>query len=200
VQSKIGPISADIEYAELYGTTRASSWTREQARARALQEVKLALADVWRAQEFSLSLMEVIRRRKERAVLILGSFKESGRERINRIRQYLVSLGYLPVLVDEYPDIEEQNLAQKVTTLGLASRFVIVEDSEAAGQLYELGAVCKANDLLTVIVRERGRQASFMTRGISTTSTIINEYDYDPPTLHGTLDEAIVWAERKYLN
>jgi hypothetical protein len=155
VQSKIGPISADIEYAELYGTTRASSWTREQARARALQEVKLALADVWRAQEFSLSLMEVIRRRKERAVLILGSFKESGRERINRIRQYLVSLGYLPVLVDEYPDIEEQNLAQKVTTLGLASRFVIVEDSEAAGQLYELGAVCKANDLLTVIVRER---------------------------------------------
>lgn len=141
--------------------------------------------------------MEVIRRRKENAVLVLGSFKETGRERINRIRQYLVNRGYLPVLVDEYPDIEDQNLAQKVATIGLASRFVIVEDSEAAGQLYELGVVCKVNDLLTVIVREKGRQASFMTRGASTTSRIINEYDYDVSKLNDTLDEAIAWAERK---
>jgi hypothetical protein len=47
-----------------------------------------------------------------------------------------------------------------VATIGLASRFVVVDDSEAAGQLYELAAVCKANDLLTVVVREKGQQVA----------------------------------------
>jgi hypothetical protein len=35
-----------------------------------------------------------------------------------------------------------------------------------------------------------------MTRGASTTSSVIKEYDYDVPTLNDTLDEAIRWAER----
>jgi hypothetical protein len=196
-QCQLGAASAEIQYAELYGTTRTSKWTERQARLRALQEVKLALTDVWRSQQLALPLTEIIRRRKEKTVLLLGSFKKAGRERLNQIRDYLVRHGYLPVLVDEFPDIEDQNLAQKVATIGLASRFVMVDDSEAAGQLYELAAVCKANDLLTVIVRERGQQASFMTRGVSTTSNVINEYDYDVPTLNDTLDEAIRWAERR---
>jgi hypothetical protein len=173
-------------------------WTTQQARTRALQEVKAALVDVWRSQQFALPLTEIIRRRKEKSVLILGSFKESGRKRLDRTKQYLLDKGYLPVLVDEYPDVEDQSLAQKVATMGLASRFVIAEDSEAAGQLYEIGAVCQKNDLLTIIVREEGCQASFMMRGASVVSKIIAEYDYKNSALEATLDTAVEWAERTF--
>jgi hypothetical protein len=197
-RSEIGSVTADIRYAELYGTTRASRWTEQQARIRALQEVKVALADILRSEQLSLPLTEIIQRRKEKSVLVLGSFKEAGRDRLERIRRFLVNHGYLPVLIDEYPDIPDQSLAQKVATVGLASRFVIAEDSEAAGQLYEIGAVCQANNLLTVILREQGRQASFMTRGASITSKVIAEYDYDASALEDTLDIAVEWAERTF--
>jgi hypothetical protein len=196
VRSDIGLVSANIRYAELYGSTHSSRWTEPQARTRALQAVKVALTDVWTAQQFSLPLTEIIRRRKENTVLVLGSFTEIGRKRLNLIRQHLIQRGYLPVLVDEYPDIEDQSLAQKVATIGLASRFVIVEDSEAAGQLFEIGAVCQANNLLTAILREKGRQASFMTRGVSVTSNIIAEYDYSASALDDSLDSSIEWAEQ----
>jgi hypothetical protein len=76
-QCQLGAASAEIRYAELYGTTRASRWTERQARLRALQEVKLALTDVWRSQQFALPLTEIIRRRKENTVLLLGSFKKA---------------------------------------------------------------------------------------------------------------------------
>jgi hypothetical protein len=198
VKFENGLLSSSIDMQSYTARRVLQRWTTQQARTRALQEVKAALVDVWRSQQFALPLTEIIRRRKEKSVLILGSFKESGRKRLDRTKQYLLDKGYLPVLVDEYPDVEDQSLAQKVATMGLASRFVIAEDSEAAGQLYEIGAVCQKNDLLTIIVREEGCQASFMMRGASVVSKIIAEYDYKNSALEATLDTAVEWAERTF--
>jgi hypothetical protein len=71
---------------------------------------------------------------------------------------------------------------------------VLVEDSAPAGQLNELGLAEFAR-VVTTVLRRTGQKASWMTVGISTTSNVIREFEYEAATLEAVVSEAVKWAE-----
>lgn len=184
----------NIEYAEIYGEKDYTHWTLSEARCRATQEILLALSDVKIAQNQNVNLSTYIEEVKNKNVLVLGSYSGDAYLKLEQIIRQLKVRGYNPVLVKDIPDNLYQNLRQKVVTLGSLSRFIILDDSEPAGQIMEV-ELCKNNEWVTVIVRPNGSGSSFMTLGVSKTSKVINEIFYYEENLVQSIDEGIDWAE-----
>lgn len=194
VRFQVGPATRDIEYAEVFGDRRASTWSETAAVSRAKDEVLAAATEVQRAETRGLEVSEYVSAHKQRTVLVLGSYSTKGRGRLKSVAAELERHDYDPVLVDEVPDHPEQDLAQKVTTLGSISRFVVVDDSEKSGHIAEI-ELCKNNRWITGILRKGGVGSSWMTAGAATHSKVILEAEYDPPPLADAVDETVAWAE-----
>jgi hypothetical protein len=92
---------------------------------------------------------------KRKYVLIAGAYGEH-RPRLIRIKEKLKSLGFEGLVLDEYPDIEEQPLAEKMVTYASICRFVIVDDFAPSGHINELG-ICHERKFVTGVLRFRGR-------------------------------------------
>jgi hypothetical protein len=190
-----GGWSRYIEWAELYGNRTAEFWSLEMASRRALEELLVATIDAQQVQARDTDLTTYLQTYRQRHVLLLGSFA-GGRETLLTIKAELDHLGYVPVLASDIPDIAEHSLQQKILTLLLACRFVIIEDSIPAGQLTELPEADFANSV-TLVLRQTGAQSSWMTRGVSIASTVIREMTYDVDTLPTVVEEAVQWAENQ---
>jgi hypothetical protein len=74
------------------------------------------------------------------------------------------------------------------------ARFIVIEDSSAAGQIREI-ATCAAQGLVTAILRREGSRGSFVTTGEELKSKVIREFTYTDDSLQQVLFEAIRWAE-----
>lgn len=190
----VGDWERNLEYAEFYGDRRASRWTEAAAVGAADEEVLAATVELRRATERRLSLDRYIAERKEKAVLVLGSYSPEGTKRLAAIKRELVALGYDPLLLREVPDNAHQSLAQKVATLGHLARFVVIDDAEKSGHLVEL-SICEANRLVTIVLRPGGEPSSWMAAGQSIYSSVIREAAYDPPALATELRASVEWAE-----
>jgi len=186
----------DVQYAEIYGDRRASRWSVEAAKSRAKDEVLAAILLAQRAEKKNLSLHEYVSRFRQKAVLVLGAYDQSGQERLSKISASLTDLGYEPLLIKDVPDFEHYDLPQKVVVVGALSRFVVVDDSSPSGHLAEI-EICRANRWVTVMLRAQGKGASWMTAGASFTSNVILEKGYDPTQPTPALGEAVEWAEQR---
>ena len=196
VAFRIGAWHREVDYAEIFGNRALEFWSKEQAIARAKDEVLAALAQIKRAEERHLSLAEYIARFKERTVLLLGGYDEAGIQRLRSMATVLSDLGYDPILVKDLPELPVQDLTQKVTTIGCLARFVVIDDSTKSGHLGEVELSRKYN-WITVLLRRGGKAASWMTVGASVTSNVMLEQGYDEATPHEGLITAIEWAEAK---
>jgi hypothetical protein len=80
--------------------------------------------------------------------------------------------------------------------LSLACRFVIVEDSVPAGQMTEIPLVehCRA---VVHVLRRTDSHSSWMTEGVSATSNVILEREYDDGNASQVLGEGVAWAEEQ---
>ena len=199
VAFKIGQWQREVEYAEIFGKREAEFWSKEQAIARAKDEVLAALAQTKRADARHLTLPEYITKFKERTVLLLGDYDGGGLERLNKMADALTSRGYDPIMIKDLPDQPVQDLSQKVATVGSLARFVIVDDSTKSGHLVEV-QLCRLHNWITVLLRKGGKGASWMTAGASITSNVILEQEYDETNLVESLAKAAQWAEERYLN
>ena len=134
---------------------------------------------------------------KPREILVLGP--ESG-GRLDQIKMMIDDMhGYRAVLARSRRDIGEYSVENKVRMLADQCRFVIIEDSIAAGQVVEC-KMCAANRILTAILREKGKTSTIMQRGYSVDYRFIREYEYEtdplsPYSLKETINRAIRWAE-----
>lgn len=191
---KDGDWTRHIRYAELYSDRSGNFWSKENAVARAKNEVIAALVYINRAREQKREYEEFITATKEKWVLVLGSYDQPGMVRLDSIKRTLRELKFEPIILEDVPDHPQQSLQQKVLVLSQLSRFVVVEDSFPSGHLSEV-QLCVQGSCPTVLLRAHGKAASYMTVGLGDSSRMILEKDYNPDSLLADLSEAVEWAE-----
>jgi hypothetical protein len=96
------------------------------------------------------------------SVLILGKDSGAGLDRLKRIENKLHELGYYTYIIKEQLDKPGEGVIQKVMRYALSSKFVLIENTEASGHLYEIPHVTKAAECVTVVLQEEGKGATWM--------------------------------------
>ena len=130
---------------------------------------------------------------KKKYVLIAGKYGEH-RPRLERIKQALKSLDLIGLILDEYPDIEEQSLAEKMVTYASICRFVIVDDVAPSGHINEL-AICHERKFVTAVLRLHGRASTAMQADIASEVAFIREFRHTGDTdFEQSVIEAGRWA------
>jgi hypothetical protein len=107
------------------------------------------------------------------------------------------------IAIHEGKDVPENqdfpyDLSQKFVAIGAVVRFLVFDDSSKSGHIREL-ELARNNNWITVVLRQAGGDSSYMTAGLSDTSTVIREVSYDLENLHSTLSDPLKWAEGRYL-
>lgn len=185
-----------IQFAEFFGNRNAENWSTEKAISCAKDEVLVALLELKRAEARNLAFSDYLTKFKEKRVLVLGDYKDEGLERLDNIAKSLEKKGYEPILVKDIPGNPYHNLKQKVLTIGLHSRFVVIDDSSTSGHLVEYEA-CRNNELVMILLHADGQRGTYMTAGASCTSNIIFDISYNPSCPLQAIEEATSWAEAK---
>jgi hypothetical protein len=195
VRAVVGPWRRSFHHLEMYGDRAADRWTDAVAVGKAKDEVLVAALDQQQLQRREVGLGEFLERFKERQVLVLGDFK-AGRDRLEEIASALRELSYEPVLLDAIPDPFDYDLRQKFTAVAHVCRFLVFEDSTAAGQLWEM-ANAQGSGLVRIVLRQSGTHSSFMSVGQDITSNVVHELDYELGGLAPAVGEAAQWAEQR---
>ena len=131
---------------------------------------------------------------KKNYVLIAGKYGDR-RPRLDKIKQVLDSLNLVGLILDEYPDIEEQSLAEKMVTYASICRFVLVDDVEPSGHVKEMD-LCQELKFVTAILRARGKASTAMHADIADEVSFIRDFSYDSDAeFEGVILEAARWAD-----
>ena len=128
------------------------------------------------------------------SVLILGKDTGEGLERLKRIQAHLDNSGFYTYIIKEQPDIIGESVIQKVMRYGLSSRFVIVENSEPSGHLYEFPHITKFAELTTIVLQREGEGSTWMFEDLYPRLKSIKKFDYNNDNLEEQIDKAIKWA------
>lgn len=152
------------------------------------RSVKCAFDLVWQRAE---SILE-----DSDSVLILGSDSGPGLERLRRIASRLQELGYFTYIVKEQPDRVGESVIQKVMRYALSSRFVVIENTEASGHLYEVPHVAKAAECVTAVLQEEAKGATWMFEDAYAKHKHWRKFPYKDEGLERAVDDAAAWAEQ----
>ncbi|MBS1814657.1 MAG: hypothetical protein JSS87_07260 [Acidobacteria bacterium] len=129
------------------------------------------------------------------SVLILGKDTGSALDILKRIESKLQELGYYTYIIKEQPDRVGESIIQKVMRYALSSRFVVIENSEPSGHLYEIPHVAKAAECVTVVLQEKGKGATWMFEDAYAKHKHWHKIEYENASLETAVVEAATWAE-----
>jgi hypothetical protein len=180
-----------IGFAEVFAERSADFWSKEKAVERAMDEVLQAAVYVSGAERFKTSIDDFLERFKKGHVLLLGDFSA---RRIEAIKQVVERKGYYAFTLQDVKELSEYDLRQKLTAIASVCRFVVVDDSSRAGQAAEIPIIDFLR-VVTIVLRLRGSDSTFVNRPLEATSKVIKEAEYDDNDLEQILDESIRWAE-----
>jgi hypothetical protein len=96
------------------------------------------------------------------SVLILGKDTGEGLEKLKNISVELEKWGYYTYIIKEQPDKIGESIIQKVLRFALSSKFIIIENSESSGHLYEIPHVTKMAESVTIVLQMEGEGATWM--------------------------------------
>lgn len=130
------------------------------------------------------------------SVLVLGKDSGPGLVRLKRISSKLEELGYYTYIIKEAPDRSGESIIQKVLRYALSSKFVIIENTEASGHLYEIPHVAKAAECVTVILQEEGSGATWMFEDAYGKHRHWHKLTYSDRGLECAVEHAVAWAEK----
>ena len=99
------------------------------------------------------------------SVLVLGKDTGPALDVLKRVATKLQDLGYHTYIIKEQPDKPGEGVIQKVMRYALSSKFVVIENTEPSGHLYEVPHVAKAAECVTVVLQEEGRGRDLDVRG-----------------------------------
>jgi len=188
-----------VLYAEISTDRSEEFWSDLNAVTRAKDELVVAAVDQMQLESNrELSLEEYIRRRKGRQVLVCGDYV-SGRDRLDQIMAMLRDAEYEPIRLDQIPDYPHQDLRQKFRAMAPHVRFLIIDDSSAAGQIAEV-VMAEAGRWITLVLRLQGSQSSYMTAGGTATSTVFREMEYSEKDVESVLRAGLAWAEERLVS
>lgn len=128
------------------------------------------------------------------SVLILGKDTGEGLDLLKRIQSHLENLGYYTYIIKEQPDVIGESIIQKVLRFGLSSRFVIIENSEPTGHLYEFPHIHKLAELTSVILQREGEGATWMFEDMYHRYNNIIKFEYTDDNLEEQINNGITWA------
>lgn len=183
-----------IAYAEFFANRESDYWLVEKAVERAMDEVLQASVYASGMERFKISVSDYLERFKKGHVLLLGDFGQEGIKRIQRMTELLGTIGYYGFTLQDVREVPEYDLRQKLTAVAPVCRFVVVDDSSRAGQAAEL-PIIEMLRVTTIVMRLRGSQSTFVTRGLSATSKNILEVEYDFTDIEKVLNDAVQWVE-----
>jgi hypothetical protein len=152
-----------------------------------VESIKLAFDLVWQRADAILENSD--------SVLILGKDTGPALDRLKRIETKLQDLGYYTYIIKEQPDKAGEGVVQKVMRYALSSKFVIIENTEASGHLYEIPHVAKAAECVTVVLQEQGRGATWMFEDAYAKHKHWHKLEYTDDELEVVVEQAAVWAE-----
>lgn len=128
------------------------------------------------------------------SVLILGKDTEEGLLVLKRIQTYLDDLGFYTYLIKEAPDKIGESVMQKVLRYGLSSKFVLIENSEPSGHLYELPHITKFAELTTIVLQKKDVGATWMFEDLYFRLKNIRKFEYEDEDLEKQINSGIKWA------
>lgn len=129
------------------------------------------------------------------SILILGKDTGEGLGLMKRIQAHLESLGFYTYIIKEQPDIIGESVMQKVLRFGLSSRFVIIENSEPTGHLYEFPHITKFAELTSIVLQRQGEGATWMFEDLYHKLQNIKKFEYSNENLEEVINIGIDWAK-----
>lgn len=128
------------------------------------------------------------------SVLILGKDTGDGLDLLKRIQTHLDNLGFYTYIIKEQSDIIGESVMQKVLRFGLSSRFVIIENSEPTGHLYEFPHITKFAELTSIVLQRQGEGSTWMFEDLYHRLQNIKKFEYTNDTLEEQINVGIEWA------
>ncbi len=129
------------------------------------------------------------------SVLVLGKDTGDALERLRRIASRLEARGYYAIIIKDQPDKLGESVMQKVMRYALSSKFVLMENTEPSGHLYEIPHVGKAAECVTAFLQEEGKGATWIFEDAFGKNQHWQKFVYAPGDLERIVDEAARWAE-----
>ncbi len=131
------------------------------------------------------------------SVLVLGKDTGPGMKRLKTIAATLEASGYYVYIIKDQPDRLGESVIQKVLRYALLSRFVIIENTEPSGHLYEVPHVTKMAESVTAVLQETGKGSTWMFEDAYARSKVWKKFTYTSKDLAATVMEAASWAHRE---
>ena len=132
------------------------------------------------------------------SVLILGKDTGESAALLKTIEALLQDKGYHTYIIREQPDRLGESIIQKVLRYALSSKFVVIENSEPSGHLYEIPQIAKLAECVTVVLQEKDKGATWMLEDAYFKHHNMRRFAYSPRALEQTITEAATWAEDFY--
>jgi len=134
------------------------------------------------------------------SVLILGKDTGAGLVLLKKIQTHLDNLGFYTYIIKEQPEKIGESVIQKVLRYGLSSRFVIIENTEPTGHLYEFPHVAKLAELVCIVLQKEGKGATWMFEDLYHRLKSIKKFEYENVDLETQIDKGIKWANNYLKN
>ena len=128
------------------------------------------------------------------SVLILGKDTGPSLDLLKRIAGRLETYGYFTYIIKEQRDRTGESVIQKVMRHALMCKFVIVENTEPSGHLYEIPHATKAAECVTVMLQQEGKGATWMFEDAYGKHRHWHKIEYTD--IDSAVDASIEWAER----
>lgn len=153
-----------------------------------VDSIKSAFDLVWQRADLILENSD--------SVLVLGKDTGAALDRLKQIASKLEELGYYTYIIKEQPDKTGESVIQKVMRYALSSKFVVIENTDASGHLYEIPHVTKVAECVTVVLQEEGKGATWMFEDAYAKHKHWHKVVYNSGELELAVDKAAEWAER----
>jgi len=128
-------------------------------------------------------------------VLVLGKDTDEALDRLRLIASRLEALGYYAVIIKDQPDKLGESVLQKVMRHALSSKFVIVENTDPSGHLYEIPNVGKAAECVIAFLQEEGKGATWIFEDAFARNRHWQKFVYPACGIEKSVEEAAAWAE-----
>lgn len=128
-------------------------------------------------------------------VLVLGKDTDEALDRLRLIASRLEALGYYAVIIKDQPDKLGESVLQKVMRHALSSKFVIVENTDPSGHLYEIPHVGKAAECVIAFLQEEGKGATWMFEDAFARNKHWQKFVYPAGGIEKSVEVAAAWAE-----
>jgi len=155
-----------------------------------IASVRAADELVWKRANFILDNSD--------SVLVLGKDTDDSLLLLKDIQAELETLGYFVYIIKEQPDKLGESVIQKVLRYALSSKFVVVENSEPSGHLYEMPHVAKMAECIVVVLQQTGRGATWMFEDVYAKVANCKKFTYDRNELAVVVRQSVDWAEDFY--